>query len=274
MKIKSKTSRIDMPSKDHWLDYSEEKFGNELVRETRIVLHVIVLYLPITLFWALFYQQGSRWVFQAVRMNGDIGFYTILPDQLIVLDPLLVLILIPIFEKIVNPLLAKVRLSSDLQKITLGGVFAGIAFLLSAIVELQIENQNEKKHLHMAWLLPQYIILAMGEILVTVPIMNFSYTVSPNSMKTIIQAFNNLSMGLGNLIVVVVVGSKLIDSQFYEFILFAVLMLVDMAIFAWLASRFKPLPLNETTNEPADSLLDSTHTTDDSLYVSHHSYSF
>lgn len=233
-----------IPAKDHWLDYSEDKYGKTLVWETKVILQVLVLYLPITLFWALFYQQGSRWVFQAVRMNGDIGFYTIIPDQFNVINPLLVILLIPVFENVLNPLLAKVKISSDLQKATLGGVLAGVAFLISAMIEWQLENG---KHLHMGWLLPQYTLMSMGEILVTIPIFNFSYTVAPKSMKTILQAFNNLSMGLGNLIVVIVVGSKLLDSQIYEFILFAGLMFVDMIIFAFLAKRFRPL--KENTDE-------------------------
>lgn len=46
-------------------------------------------------------------------------------------------------------------------------------------------------------------------------------------------------MGLGNLIVVIVVGSKSIDSQIYEFILFA-----DMIVFAFLAKRYESLEEN------------------------------
>lgn len=235
MKIRSTTART-MLTKHHWMEFSEEKYGKLLVADTRVILQISVLYLPITLFWALFYQQGSRWVFQAVRMNGDIGFYTIIPDQFNVLNPLLALLIIPVFENVLNPLLAQVRISSDLQKIALGGVLAGVAFLISAIVELQIENG---KYLHMAWLLPQYTLMALGEILVTLPLMNFSYTVAPSSMKTTIQAFSNLSIGVGNLIVVIVVGSQLFRSQIFEFLLFAGLIFVDMIVFAFLAKRFK-----------------------------------
>lgn len=225
-----------MPTKDHWMEYSEEKYGNILVKDTRIILQVFVLYIPITLFWALFYQQGSRWVFQAVRMNGDIGFYTIIPDQFNVLNPVLSLLIVSILQSVLEPLLAKVRISSDLQKTTLGGVLAGVAFIISAIVEQQIENG---KYLHMAWLIPQYTLIAMGEVLVTLPLMNFSYTIAPRSMKTTIQAFSNLSIGVGNLIVIIVVKSNLFDSQIYEFLLFSGLIFVDMILFAYLAKRFK-----------------------------------
>lgn len=187
-------------------------------------------------------------------MNGDLGFYTIIPDQFNVFNPLLVLVLIPIFEKVLNPLLSKLRIRSDLQKTTLGGVLAGIAFLVSAAVGHQIESG---KYLHMAWLLPQYTLMAMGEILVTVPMSNFAFAVAPSSMKTMIQSFNNLAVGLGNLVVVIVVGTKLLDSQVYEFILFAVLMFANMIVFAFLAKRYKPLKEHAEEGDETEPLVEN-----------------
>lgn len=237
MKIKS-TKDVNSSDKDHWLDYAEEKYGKDLIRDTRIILKVFVLYLPIAIFWALFFQQGSRWVFQAVRMNGDLGFYTIKPDQFNVVNPLLVLILIPLFEYFIHPkILSKIGIKTALQKVTLGGVLAGVAFLISAIIESQIDD----KYLHMVWLLPQYLVMAIAEILIQIPLMNFSYLEAPASMKTILQANRMLSIGLGNLIVVIVAGSRLFDSQMHEFLLFAGLMFVDMVIFGFLAKRYKHL---------------------------------
>lgn len=170
-------------------------------------------------------------------MNGDLGFYNIKPDQLNILNPILVFILIPVFEYILYPLLSNVRIKTPLSKATFGGVLAGVSFVISAVVETQIDN----KYLHMTWLIPQYLVMAMSEILIAIPMMNFAYSEAPNSMKTIVQTFGFLSIGLGNLIVVVVAGSKLIDSQVYEFVLFAGLMLSDMIIFGFLASKYKPL---------------------------------
>ncbi|KAJ6632691.1 Solute carrier family 15 member 2 [Pseudolycoriella hygida] len=224
----------------HWLDHSKEKYGSELVWDTRIILKVIVLYLPITIFWALFYQQGSRWVFQATQMNGDLGFYVIKADQFNVANPLFVILFIPVFEHVFYPLLAKVGIKTALQKAFFGGLLAGVSFVVSAIIELQLEN----KYLHMMWLIPQYLLMAMGEIMVTIPLMNFSYSEAPESMKTILQALFFLSAGLGNLIVVIVAGARIIDYQFYEFLLYAVLMFVDMIVFGFLARRYKSLQIN------------------------------
>lgn len=111
-----------------------------MVNDIKAVLRVLVLYLPIPLFWALFDQQGSRWTFQATRMDGEIGPITIKPDQMQVANPLLILTFIPLFNTIVYPILAKVGLRSPLQKLCTGGILAAVAFIVSGIVELKLET--------------------------------------------------------------------------------------------------------------------------------------
>ena len=107
--------------------------------ETKILMNVLVLYLPLPFFWALFDQQGSRWTFQATRMDGDIGFMTIKPDQMQVVNPFLILVFIPVYEVAIYPLLKLVGISRPLQKLTIGGILAGVAFILSALVEISLE---------------------------------------------------------------------------------------------------------------------------------------
>lgn len=110
-----------------------------MVLETKILLNVLVLFLPIPIFWTLFDQIGSRWTFQATRMDGDIGFYTIKPDQIQIINPILFLTLIPLSQLLLNPILAVFGIHRPLQKLTLGGFLAGIAFLCSMYVEIKIE---------------------------------------------------------------------------------------------------------------------------------------
>jgi solute carrier family 15 oligopeptide transporter 1 len=40
------------------------------VAETKQLFRVLAVFIPFPLFWALFEQQGSRWIVQAKRMNG------------------------------------------------------------------------------------------------------------------------------------------------------------------------------------------------------------
>lgn len=133
-------SKAISKTKSHWLDYAEEKYGAKMVSDTKALLRVLVLYLPLPLFWALFDQQGSRWTFQATRMVGDIGGFTIKPDQMQVINPLLILAFIPLFNYVLYPLLEFVGIKRPLQKLTLGGLLAAAAFMISGFLELKLEN--------------------------------------------------------------------------------------------------------------------------------------
>lgn len=123
----------------HWLDHAEIKCGYRLVNDTKALLKILVLYLPLPFFWALFDQQGSRWTFQATRMVGDIWGYTIKPDQMQVINPLLILGFIPLFNYALYPMLEKIGVKRPLQKLTLGGFLAALAFVFSGMVELKLQ---------------------------------------------------------------------------------------------------------------------------------------
>lgn len=129
----------------HWLDSAEPKYGPKLVDDTKSLLKILVLYLPLPVFWALFDQQGSRWTFQATRLNGDIGGgFTIKPDQMQVVNPLLILAFIPFFNFVVYPLLSVIGIKRPLQKLTLGGLLAALAFVMSACLEYELESLDPK----------------------------------------------------------------------------------------------------------------------------------
>lgn len=100
----------------------------------------MLLFVPLPFYWTLYELQGSRWTIQATQMNGDIGFYHIKPDQMQLISPLLIVLLIPSYQWIIYPLLAKIGISRPLQKLTIGGLLAGTAVLLSGFVELKIAD--------------------------------------------------------------------------------------------------------------------------------------
>ncbi|KAK4313634.1 hypothetical protein Pmani_015038 [Petrolisthes manimaculis] len=116
---------------------SSSSFDPDMERLMRLLL----LFVPLPFFWALFDQQGSRWTFQATRMDGQIGQWDIKPDQMQVVNPLFILLLIPVFDKCVYPWLeGRGWLKLPLQRMLLGGVLAGVAFIMSAVLELNLES--------------------------------------------------------------------------------------------------------------------------------------
>lgn len=73
-------------------------------------------------------------------MTGELNGFKLKPDQMQVVNPVLILVFIPLFETVVYPLLAKCNLlKRPLQRLCVGGVLAALAFIISAIVETQLE---------------------------------------------------------------------------------------------------------------------------------------
>ncbi|XP_062715725.1 peptide transporter family 1 [Aedes albopictus] len=140
--LSTKVKEQDENPRSHWLDYAEMKYGRQIVQDIKSLMKILVLYIPLPVFWALFDQQGSRWTFQATRMNGEIGAFTIKPDQMQVINPLLILAFIPFFEGLVYPVLEKVGIRTPLQKLSFGGILAGAAFVLSGFVEIALDETN------------------------------------------------------------------------------------------------------------------------------------
>ncbi|GAB0094460.1 hypothetical protein DMENIID0001_097660 [Sergentomyia squamirostris] len=418
--------------RSYWLEYAEPKYGKTLVRDVSILLKILVLFLPLPFFWALFDQQSSRWILQATRMNGRVGSITIKPDQLQMLSHLLILVFIPFFQFLIYPILAVVGIKRPLQKLTIGGILAAVAIATSGFIELKLESlepviprsgqaqfhlynllrcpyrfkfnenlpdvivpphvhyltnmidipkytewriearingtepydecpesattfvdlkerqvlglslyhdtksplenleliqfednpimsksgvplvrfitshpdtismknldssetiniENFKRHtvkpglwrvtydyqyevdikvrtggvysyvfdqrlgnltfqtyslrsansVHMLWQIPQYVVMAAGEVMFSITGLEFSYSQAPVSMKSVLQACWLLTIAVGNLMVVFLTSLKFFDSQAIEFFLFAVLMIIDMGIFILLAMRYK-----------------------------------
>lgn len=63
-----------------------------------------------------------------------------IPDQMQIINPVIVLILIPVFEKSLYPWWDKIGIfRTPLQKMIIGGFIASISFVAAGIVELKLQ---------------------------------------------------------------------------------------------------------------------------------------
>uniref|UniRef100_A0A8C4I067 Solute carrier family 15 member 1 n=1 Tax=Dicentrarchus labrax TaxID=13489 RepID=A0A8C4I067_DICLA len=139
------------PCRTHWMDWAEEKYDKLLIAQVKMVLKVLFLYIPLPMFWALFDQQGSRWTLQATTMDGD--FVSIL---FLTVNPILILVLVPIMDSLVYPLISKCKLNfSPLKRMTVGMFLAALAFIAAALVQIQIDVSvtHIKTNLHTHYLM-------------------------------------------------------------------------------------------------------------------------
>uniref|UniRef100_A0A3Q4I617 Solute carrier family 15 member 1 n=1 Tax=Neolamprologus brichardi TaxID=32507 RepID=A0A3Q4I617_NEOBR len=125
------------PKREHWMDWAEEKYNKLLIAQVKMALKVLFLYIPLPMFWALFDQQGSRWTFQATTMNGN--FATSLSSHQTV-NPILILILVPVMDTLIYPLISKCFNFTPLRRITVGMFLAALAFVAAALLQIQIDE--------------------------------------------------------------------------------------------------------------------------------------
>jgi len=125
----------------HWLDVAVDRFDQDTLNDIKAVYRVGVLFLLYPMYWALYDQQGSRWTIQAMKMNGFTWGWQILPDQMQVANPILILLLIPLFDQIIYPMLGKVGLlKTPLQRVVTGCFLCGLSFVISGVLELELRK--------------------------------------------------------------------------------------------------------------------------------------
>ncbi|XP_077305849.1 solute carrier family 15 member 2-like [Lithobates pipiens] len=131
------------PKRGHWLDWASENYSKKLITEVKMVTKVLFLYIPFPMFWALYDQQGSRWTLQATRMNADFTAFVIQPDQIQVLNSVLNLILVPVFDLGIYPLIKLCKINfHPIAKMAIGMLLAALAFAVATVVEVKINETN------------------------------------------------------------------------------------------------------------------------------------
>ncbi len=162
----------------------------------RVALRLSIIYLFVAMFWSLFDQTSSMWVFQAEKMDRMVFGYEILSSQMQAANPLLILILIPIFSYVVYPLINRVFTLTPLRKISIGFFITIGAFALPAWLEMRIDAGDTPS---IAWQALAYLLMTIAEVMISITCLEFSYTQSPKAMKSFIMSLFLASVAIGNL---------------------------------------------------------------------------
>ncbi|MEN9581277.1 MAG: hypothetical protein RJA70_4286 [Pseudomonadota bacterium] len=160
-----------------------------------------VIYAFSAMFWALFDQTGSAWVLQAERMDRSFLGIDWLSSQIQAINPILILVFIPLFNYGVYPLLNKFFPLTALRKIGIGMFLAVPAFLLSAYAESRLATGAT---VSIGWQLGSYVLITAAEVFLSITLLEFSYTQAPNRMKSFVMGLFLASVALGNLFTAIV----------------------------------------------------------------------
>jgi POT family proton-dependent oligopeptide transporter len=223
------------------LGYLREAF---LTREGLSILgRIAMVYFFILFFWALWgMSNGVEWTLQAQKMDLHWMGMNLIAAQVQTANPIMILLFIPLVNYVVYPAIDKVFPLTPLRKICIGLFLTAFSFVVIVWIQGQID-QGLKPSIN--WQLLAYAILTLGETMVSITGLEFSYTQAPNSMKSSVMALWLLFIASGEFFVGLFNAwdlnadgtKKLTDYQYFSF--FTITMFIAAAIFVVLACFYK-----------------------------------
>jgi proton-dependent oligopeptide transporter, POT family len=240
------------------LGYLRETFSREgLLTLARIAM----VYIFVIIFWALWDQSnGIEWTLQAEKMDLYVPWLpwinvaltpfhisagwgsNLLAAQVQTANPILILIFIPLVNYVLYPAISRVFPLTPLRKIGIGLFLTALSFVAIVWIQGQIDLGLKPS---VNWQLLAYVILTLGEAMVSITGLEFSYTQAPNSMKSSVMALWLLAVSAGNFFDAQFNSwdlnpdgtHKLTDYQFFTF--FTILMFAAGVVFVIVASFYK-----------------------------------
>jgi POT family proton-dependent oligopeptide transporter len=204
------------------------------------------IFLCVSAFFSLFEQTGSTWVLQARSMDRHIFGWELAPDQLQAINPLMIMVLVPLFMYVIYPALGRIpglRPLTPLKKIAMGMFLTIPSFVIVARVQELIDAGQTP---HFIWQAVAYLVLTCAEVMVSITVLEFAYTQAPNSMKSLVMAMDLMAVALGNQLAAQVnsmmryqsVSEALAGANYYWF--FVGVMSVAALAFVAIATRYRP----------------------------------
>jgi POT family proton-dependent oligopeptide transporter len=208
-----------------------------------VLLRLAVIYVFVMIFWSLWDQSsGGSWTLQCRKMDLTFFGLHLLPEQVQTANPIMILLFIPLVTYVIYPAISRVFPLTPLRKIGIGLFLTGGSFVVIAYIQHMIDAGGKPT---VWWQFLAYVILTMGEAMVSITGLEFSYTQAPNKMKSAVMALWLFAVASGNKITASVNffilnpdgTTKMTDYQYYLF--FAALMFVTACVFVFVARHYK-----------------------------------
>lgn len=212
----------------------------------KVLVRLSMLYLFIAMFWSLYDQTSSAWVLQAEKLDRQFSLFgrewEISAEQVQAINPLLIMLFIPLFNYVVYPGMNRVWTMTPLRKIGVGFLLTVLSFVISYVIELRIAAGATPS---MLWQLGAFVVITAAETMVSITALEYSYTQSPNAMKSFVMALYMLSVSLGNLFTSIVnraiiafdLTKTITGAAYYAF--FAGMMLLSTGIYVFASQHFR-----------------------------------
>src|SRR2546429_8218573 len=173
-------------------NYGKELFQPEILKPLGNLLMLVPF---AAMFWALWQQNFSSWVVQADKMDRHIFGTEWLPAQIQTVNPIFILVMLPLFAYAIYPAIDKVFRLTPLRKIALGLFVTAVAFVIVGWIQGRIDAGQTP---HVIWQILAFVVLTAGEVMVSVTHLEFAYTQAPKKMKSLVMCTYLISVSIGN----------------------------------------------------------------------------
>jgi POT family proton-dependent oligopeptide transporter len=147
------------------------------------------------MFWALWQQNFSSWIVQAQSMDRHLFGVNWLSSQIQTVNPIFILIMLPLFSYVVYPAVEKIVPLTPLRKIGAGLFVTAASFFVIAMIQRRIDAGQ---HPNIIWQVWAFVILTAAETLASPTHLEFSYTQGPVKLKSLCMCTYLLAISLGN----------------------------------------------------------------------------
>ena len=195
------------------MDAAIPQFGEQFIGELKRALIACRVFCFYPVYWLLYGQMNSNFV----SMAGTMETHGLPNDLLFNLNPISIIIFIPIMERGVYPLLRKLRIPfKPITRITFGFFLAASSMAYAAGIQRWIYNTGPcfdsplscpaseggalPNKVHVAAQTPAYVLIGLSEIFASITGLEYAFTKAPPSMKSVVMGIFLLQNAFGSAI--------------------------------------------------------------------------
>ncbi|KAJ2363840.1 peptide transporter ptr2, partial [Coemansia sp. RSA 2607] len=203
--------------KANWMDYAKPsnnlcdagvQWDDKFVDELRVAIRSCKIFLCYPIFWLCYGQLSNNLVSQSGQMNTG----SVPNDIMQNIDPLCIIILIPVFDWLIYPGFRRCGMElRPVARITIGFLVAALSMAYAAIIQHVIytkgpyyKNAGDEGYgfndISAGIQIPAYILMAISEIFASVTGLEYAYKRAPESMKSIIMSIFLLTNAGGSIL--------------------------------------------------------------------------
>lgn len=179
-----------------------DKFVDEIVRS----LSACKVFLFYPVYWVCYGQMLNTFV----SVGGTMELHGLPNDFFQAIDSIALIVFIPICEYFLYPYIRKFTPFRPITKIFWGFMFGAAAMIWAAVLQHFIYKsgpwykypmaENTPNHIHIAWQVPAYVLIAFSEIFASITGLEYAYSKAPVTMKSFIMAIFLLTNAFGSAI--------------------------------------------------------------------------